>query len=66
MTYYRVTRHVSSESKLSASERRPRSAEFSELTSLSARDVFKSTVSILGNEEEASEVLHLEHSFIWC
>jgi hypothetical protein len=20
----------------------------------------------LGNEEEASEVLHLEHSFIWC
>jgi len=40
VTVYRVTRHVSSESKFSASEKRPRSAEFSEMTSLFAREVF--------------------------
>jgi hypothetical protein len=29
------------------------------------RTLFTSTLG-LGIEEEASEVLHLEHSFIWC
>ena len=26
----------------------------------------ESDIRVLGIEEEASEVLHLEHSFIWC
>jgi len=30
------------------------------------RTLFTSTLIELGIGEEASEVLHLEHSFIWC